>query len=104
MDRALISALRARGVDVLTAQEADMIERLDEDHLTLASNNGGVLTASTSATIVALHAHGTNHAGLVLALQQRYSVGEQTRRLLRLTAARTAEEMQNRIEFLRAWG
>ena len=30
MDKALVSALRARGVDVLTAQEATMIERPDD--------------------------------------------------------------------------
>ena len=31
------------------------------------------------------------------------SVGEQMRRLLRLIAARTAEDMRNRIEFLSNW-
>ena len=35
--------------------------------------------------------------------QQRYSVGEQMRRLLRLISSLTAEEMRNRIEFLSAW-
>ena len=33
MDAALIRALRARGVDVLTAGEKGMIERTEEDHL-----------------------------------------------------------------------
>jgi hypothetical protein len=36
-------------------------------------------------------------------VQQRYSVGEQMRRLLRLIDTLTAEEMRNRIEFLSAW-
>jgi hypothetical protein len=36
-------------------------------------------------------------------VQQRYSVGEQMRRLLRLIKTLTAEEMRNRIEFLSAW-
>ena len=31
MDKALVSALRSRGVDVLTAHQAEMIERRDED-------------------------------------------------------------------------
>ena len=31
------------------------------------------------------------------------SVGEQMRRLLRLIAARSAEDMRNHIEFLSAW-
>jgi hypothetical protein len=46
---------------------------------------------------------GQNHAGIILAAQQRYSVGEQMRRLLRLISSLTAEEMRNRIEFLSAW-
>jgi hypothetical protein len=33
MRHALVEALRARGVDVLTALEAGMIERKDEEHL-----------------------------------------------------------------------
>lgn len=48
-------------------------------------------------------AHGQSHAGIILARQQRYSVGEQTRRLLKLIATRSADEMKNQIEFLNAW-
>ena len=44
-----------------------------------------------------------SHAGIVLALQQQYSVGGQMRRLLQLIAHLTAREMQNRLEFLSAW-
>ena len=47
---------------------------------------------------------GESHAGIVLAVQQRHTVGEQMRRLLRLTSTLTAEEMRNRIEFLSSWG
>jgi hypothetical protein len=46
---------------------------------------------------------GESHAGIILAVQQRYSVGEQMRRLLRLIDTLTAEEMRDRIEFLSAW-
>ena len=44
------------------------------------------------------------HAGIILARQQQYSVGEHMRRLLHLIAHRTEEAMQNRVEFLSAWG
>ncbi|MCB0155392.1 MAG: hypothetical protein KDF65_11405, partial [Anaerolineae bacterium] len=47
---------------------------------------------------------GKSHAGIILARQQHYSVGEQMRRILGLSAARSADEMQNTIEFLNAWG
>jgi hypothetical protein len=46
---------------------------------------------------------GESRAGIILAVQQRYSVGEQMRRLLRLIDTLTAEEMRDRIEFLSAW-
>ena len=51
----------------------------------------------------ALMRAGQSHAGIILAVQQRYSVGEQMRRLLRLISTLTAEEMRNRIDFLSAW-
>lgn len=103
MDKALVSALRARGVDVLTAHDADMIERQDEDHLTYATGRGRVLYSFNVADYCRLQAQGQPHAGLILAQQQRYSVGEQMRRLLRVVGAKPAEEMVNRIEFLGAW-
>lgn len=104
MDKALVSALRARGADVLTAQEAGMIERQDDDHLEFATSKGRVLYSFNVGDYCRLQAQGRTHAGLILAQQQRYPVGEQVRRLLRLIAARTAEAMQNQIEFLSAWG
>ena len=44
-----------------------------------------------------------HHAGIVVARQQTYSVGEQMRHLLKLIATLSAEEMHNRIEFLSDW-
>jgi hypothetical protein len=35
--------------------------------------------------------------------QQRYSVGEQIRRLLNLISTKSAEEMPCQVEFLSAW-
>lgn len=43
MDKALVSALRTRGVDVLSAHEANMIERKDGEHLSFATTQGRVL-------------------------------------------------------------
>jgi hypothetical protein len=44
-----------------------------------------------------------DHAGLILVPQQRFSVGEQLRRILRLRATATAESMRNQVEFLSNW-
>lgn len=38
------------------------------------------------------------------AFRQRYSVGEQARRLLKLIATNSAEEMRNQVEFVSVWG
>ena len=45
----------------------------------------------------------TDHAGMILASQQRFSVGEQLRRLLRLGATVTPATMRNHVEFLADW-
>jgi hypothetical protein len=108
MDRSLLHALRARAVDVITAFEAGMIEHSDADHLDYATVQGRVLYTYNIGDFYHLHtdylAQGRSHAGIILARQQRYSVGEQMRRLLRLIATRSAEEMKNTVEFLHVWG
>ena len=48
-------------------------------------------------------AEGKSHAGIILA-QQDFSIGEQIGRLVKLINALSAEEMQNRLEFLGSWG
>lgn len=107
MDKDLVRALRARGVDVLTAQEASMIERRDEEHLEYATAQGRVLYSFNVVDFYRLHAafvaQGRSHAGIILSRQQRYSVGEQMRRLLKLIAAKSTEEMKSQVEFLSAW-
>ncbi len=108
MDRVLVRALQARGVDVTTALDEGMIERSDAEHLDYATAQGRVLYTFNVADFYRLHmsypAQGKSHAGIILARQQRYSVGEQMRRLLKLVATKSAEEMRNGVEFLYAWG
>lgn len=108
MRRSLVRALRARGVDVVTALDAGMIEREDWEHLDYATEQGRVLCTFNVGDFYRLHseyvAQGKRHAGIVLMQQQRFSVGEQLRRLLRLMASKSADEMGNWVEFLSAWG
>ncbi len=107
MRRSLVFGLRARNVDVLTASEAGMINRTDEEHLTTASASGRVLYSFNVADYCVLHqtwiSQGRPHGGIVVAQQQRYSIGEQLRRLMRLIGSLSREEMRNRIEFLSGW-
>lgn len=107
MQSALVRALRARGVDVLTALDSGMIERSDEDHLEYATKEGRVLYSFNVGDFYRLHqeylAEGKSHTGIIFARQQRYMVGEQMRRLLKLIATKSAEKMKNHVEFLSDW-
>ena len=107
MDTVLVRALRVRGFDVLTAQEAGMVGRTDADHLKFATAERRVLCTFNVGDFWALHGEyllaGRSHAGIVLMPQQRYTVGEQLRRLLRLAATLSSDAMVNRAEFLSAW-
>lgn len=104
----LASALRLRGIDVETANEAGLRDASDIEQLAHAAAQGRALYSFNIGDFMALHtsylAGGKDHAGIILARQRRYGVGEQMRRLLRLAQMTSAEEMRNRIEFLGAWG
>ncbi len=107
MDQALVRGLRARGVGVITALDAEMIEKPDQDHLDYATTQGRVLCSFNIRDFRQLHEQyrlrGETHAGIILVPQQRYPLGEQMRRLLKLVATESAESMRDRVEFLSAW-
>ena len=103
----MIQALRLRGLDVVSAWTAGMREHNDEAHLLRATAENRALYSFNVSDYYRLHteflAQGKSHAGIVLAKQQRYSVGEQMRRLLKLIEEKSAEEMANQLEFLSDW-
>ena len=107
MDRALVAALRARGVDVLTALEAGMIERDDAEHLAFSTSQDRVLLTCNTGDFCQLHqewlSSGRPHAGIVCIPQQGLSIGPRLRHLLRLLSMVSADEMRNRLEFLSNW-
>lgn len=81
-----------------------MMAQTDEEHLAYVAASGRVLHTFNVADFYELHGQfmeaGQGHAGLVLGTQQRYAVGERMRKLLRIRAEWTAEDMQNRVLFL----
>ena len=85
-----------------------MVGKSDEEHLRQASSAGRVLYSFNIKDYSLLHeeyiASGRQHAGIVLAFQQRYSIGEQLRRLLHLLNLKSAAEMLSRLEYLSNWG
>ena len=107
MQHTFINALRARGVDVRTALEARMTERPDWEHLDYATAEGRVLYSFNVGDFCRLHtkylSEDKSHAGIVVARQQRFSVGTQLHGLLRLVVTKSAEAMRDQLEFLASW-
>ena len=107
MSRSLVVSLRARGIDVVTALDADMIQRSDEEHLQHAMEEGRTLYTFNVSDYYRLHTEyitaSVPHAGMILARQQQYSTGEQIRRILKIIPKVSAGQMRDRVEFLSAW-
>lgn len=103
----LVRALQFHQADVLSSASAGMNGREDYEQLEYATALGRVIYSYNARDFYRLHTeyltHGKQHAGIILAPQQQYSVGEQMRRLLKLIRAKSAEEMQNQVEFLGRW-
>ena len=105
ISRALIRGLRARGVDVLTAQDAQQMGVPDSVQLLHATGQGRTLFTFNTRDFARLHAEflaqGRSHAGIIVSDQLQ--VGHILRRLLSLLDAKSAEDMQNWLEFLSNW-
>jgi hypothetical protein len=101
-----VRELRVRGADVVSALEAGRMERPDGEHLEWAARNQRALYSFNRGDFCRLHANwlrqDRSHSGVILS-RQDLPVGEQMRRLLRSINRLTAEEMQNRLEFLSNW-
>jgi len=108
MDSDLVAALRSRGVAVITAADAGLVETPDEQQWAFATEHGCVLYTFNVSAFHRLHTPwlraGREHGRIIVAPQQRFSVGEQLRRVLRLRAAVTADGMRSQVEFLANWG
>ena len=108
MDSDLVAALRSRGVTVITALDAGLVEKPDEEQLAFATAHECVLFTFNVSDFYRLHTQwmgaGKEHAGMILAVQQRFSVGEQLHRILHLRATVNTATMRNQVEFLSNWG
>ena len=79
----------------------------DADQLAFAARNGWVLYTANVKDFEVLHRgymqSNRSHAGIIYNARQRYGIGEQARRIVRIWVALSAEEMQNRVESLSRW-
>ena len=93
------AGLMRRGIDVLTAQDANRCGSTDPDQLAFASGLGRVLLTFDS-DFLAIHQTGVSHAGIVWCPATKYSIGELVRLLVLLHAVVTADEMVSHVEYL----
>lgn len=104
---ALLTALRQRGQEVTSTREHGLLGFTDEQQLTWAREQHRVLYTYNASDFCRLHTEylrsGRRHAGIIIGDQQTLSIGQEMRRLLKLSAAKSAEEMENNLEFLSNW-
>lgn len=95
---AVTLGLRRRGVDVVTAQDAELMGADDITQLQHATDNKRVMV-SQDVDFLVLHNKGIPHAGIVYTPQQT-PVGDMVRMLKLLHEVAEAEEMIGRVEFI----
>lgn len=104
---ALVAALRERGFDVLTVRDAKRQRSSDEAQLEFATAEDRVLITFNAGHFSVLHRNwiqqGKEHSGIVVMHQSIRSVGELQRRLIRIRAALSQEQMRNQLLFLTNW-
>jgi hypothetical protein len=97
--------MRQHGFDAVSVPEVDRLSEDDPSQLEWAADHGRVFVTFNVGDFVRLHGQwlraGRHHAGLVAAEQR--PLGETLRRLLKLAASLSAEELRDRLEFLNNW-
>lgn len=107
MEGRLLQAFRRAGIEASTALAFGMIQKTDDEQLACATREGMAIYTTDEADFPRIHKEWLlqqrAHSGIIIVKQRKFSVGEQTRRLLRLMKAVGIEEMQNRLEYLSNW-
>lgn len=104
----LIASLRQLGIDAITSMDAGTFGAADEEHLAESTALGRVICTGNRGDFSALHTRwmsvGRSHAGIVVIVRHRYSLGELSRHLARLASELDAAEMADKVEYLTRWG
>lgn len=104
LDADVVDAARLRGLDVVTALDAGMIGKPDEEQFAFARSEARILYTANVGDFARLHvsllgADGT-HPGIVVRARQQMSIGEQVRGLVALDARLNPEQAQDRLLYL----
>lgn len=102
-----VTALRKAGINLLTTSEANNLGFSDPEQLIWATNNNRVIYTFNARDYCRLHKNylieRKEHAGIIVAGRQSYSVGEQLRGLQRLISSVSAKEIRNQLIFIGAY-
>lgn len=91
--------LRARGIDVVSAQELGRCGLPDPDQLAFATTEGRVIVTFDQDYLV-LHAGREQHAGVAFCHPDKYTVGQLIDALEVLHGVLIADDMLNHVEYL----
>jgi len=102
---ALAQALRKRGFDAITTQEANLKGYSDREQLEYAINQKRAVLTFNRGDYLQLHTQyyqeGIDQAGIIVS--EQLPIGELLRCLTRLLTSLTAEEMKNHLVYLSQW-
>lgn len=95
----VVEGLKRRGIDVLTAHEADRCTLPDIDQLEFAKNESRVIVTFDS-DFLDLHDAGHSHHGIAWCPATKYGIGELVQMLVLLHAVLTPDDMKDHVEHL----
>ncbi len=102
-----VNELRSRGVDVTTTKEQNTSGYSDPEQLEFAYSLRRTIFTYNIHDFNFLHnlylSQNKHHAGIIFANQLKFDRLKYTRALLNLINNKTAEEMENNVEFLDYW-
>ena len=96
---AVTEGLRRRGIDVLTAGEANRCGFPDPDQLASADREERTIV-SFDPDFHVLHRIGQPHSGIAWCPATKYSIGELIQMLVLLHAVIPRDQMKNHLEYL----
>jgi hypothetical protein len=100
---AAADGLRRRQVEAWSARDSGHLGWSDEEQLAYACREQAALFTHDQDFLRIAHrwaSEGREHWGVIYASQQKLAIGDCVRRLIEYATILTAEDMQNRIEFL----
>jgi hypothetical protein len=105
MQGAVAVQLRAAGFDAIATPEAHRRAESDTCQLLWAAREGRTLATYNVSDFARIHhewmKQGRHHLGIVVSRQR--SIGDVLRRIFHLVRTVSAEEMQDRLEYLSNW-